>query len=99
MKKYISLFYFRNIPQSSIYNTWTFKPISIFFDYNLKMNPVILLSLLATLCAGNLVSLSTQCPEQSVPDLNKVCISPDYIEGCQQYKTVSECFKCLDGTF
>ncbi len=63
------------------------------------MNPIILLTLLVTLCAGNLISLSTQCPEQSVPDLNKVCISPDYIEGCQQYKSVSECFKCFDGTF
>lgn len=46
------------------------------------------------LTLGNLVGLTIQCPEQSVPDFNNICITPDYIEGCVKYKSSQECFKC-----
>ncbi len=43
------------------------------------MKSLLLLSLTACLTLGNLVNLNNQCPEYSVPNSNKVCISPDYI--------------------
>lgn len=62
------------------------------------MNKHFLLCLLASLAACNLVGLNTACPERSVPDVNKVCISPDFIEGCTQYRNVQQCAVCAAGT-
>lgn len=62
------------------------------------MNKLILLCLLVSLAVGNLVGLNTACPERSVSDINKVCISPDYIEGCTKYQNVQKCAVCAPGT-
>jgi hypothetical protein len=45
----------------------------------------------------NLVSLSSQCDEKSVPDINQMCIQPDYIQGCTLYKNIKECATCKQG--
>lgn len=63
------------------------------------MNKLILTCLLVSLAVSNLVDLNTACPERSVPDINKVCISPDYIEGCTQYLNVQQCAVCAPGTY
>jgi hypothetical protein len=62
------------------------------------MKVLFLLSLLAVLTLSNLVNLNSQCPEHSVPDLNRVCISPDYIEGCSQYLNAQQCATCAQCT-
>ena len=49
------------------------------------------------LSATNLVDLHIQCPEQEVPDLSRICIKPDYIEGCLGYKNTKECDECSKG--
>lgn len=51
------------------------------------------------LSAANLVDLHVECPEQEVPDLSRICIKPNYIEGCLAYKTTKECDECSKGTF
>lgn len=43
------------------------------------MKAFILCLLVLQLALGNLVGLNSQCPEQSVPDVNNVCITPEYI--------------------
>lgn len=43
------------------------------------MKTFILCLFVLQLALGNLVGLTSQCPEQSVPDANNVCIMPDYI--------------------
>lgn len=55
----------------------------------------ILLSLtLSLLITGNVINLNPSCPEQSVPDINKICITPSFIEGCLTYKSANECYIC-----
>lgn len=51
----------------------------------------LLLLLSSALAETNLVALDSQCPEQSVSDANRICIRPDYIEGCLLYKNTDEC--------
>ena len=46
----------------------------------------------------SLVSLNSECPEQHVSDPSRICIRPDYIEGCELYLNTKECFKCSKGT-
>ena len=50
-----------------------------------------------TLGSNNLIDLHVECPEQHVPDLNRICIKPDYIEGCEIYKNTKECDICKKG--
>lgn len=63
------------------------------------MKGIIFLVLSINLAFSNLVGLKSQCLDKHVPDLNKVCIKPDYIEGCVQYKSPQECFTCSKGIF
>jgi hypothetical protein len=62
------------------------------------MKALLFLLALSAVSLGNLISLNTQCPEQSVPDVNKICIKPAYIEGCLTYKSTEECFACSERT-
>ena len=44
-----------------------------------------------------IVEIKTACNSNSVPNHNKVCIKPRYIEGCKQYSTELECYSCESG--
>lgn len=48
-----------------------------------------LLSLFLVLMAvsAGLVNLSSECPQQYVPSSNSICIQPNYLPGCDIYKT------------
>ena len=49
------------------------------------------------LSTSNLIDLHVQCPEQYVPDPNRICIKPDFIEGCLLYKNGDTCDTCYKG--
>lgn len=49
------------------------------------------LLMVGALASNNLIQLNSDCPEQHVPDVNRICIRPDFIEGCLTYKSVTEC--------
>lgn len=44
-----------------------------------------------------IIEISTTCPHNSVPNHEKVCIKPKYIEGCSVYSTALECYSCVNG--
>ena len=52
----------------------------------------------AVLTATNLIATGIECPEQQLADVNRICIRPDFIEGCEDYKDAKTCDKCAKGT-
>ena len=61
---------------------------------------IVFLFLVAVLALSqsNLVDLHIECPEQHVPDPNRICIKPIFIEGCSLYKNRKECDTCDKGS-
>lgn len=52
------------------------------------------MKLLASLAATIAIASSLTCDMAKVPTDNMVCIQPEYIEGCYQYKSAQMCNKC-----
>ena len=56
------------------------------------------MKLLASLAATIAIASSLTCDMAKVPTDNMVCIQPEYIEGCYQYKSAQMCNKCQFST-
>lgn len=41
-----------------------------------------------------ILAASLTCPRGSVPNPSKICITPNYIEGCSEYLNDNQCALC-----
>lgn len=57
------------------------------------------MKLVAFLLGGlGVAQCAAQCGQGQVPDVNNLCIQPQYIQGCQKYASNSACQECQYST-
>ena len=57
-----------------------------------------LLPFLLVLAVQAALPSSNDCPEQHTPDPSHICIRPEYLAGCNDYRNTRQCQTCDKGT-